>query len=271
MGTGNAVKTDLYGLHRFIQHSPITYTKDLFVENLRELFSKDSYYHYQRDVWGFPKVVDHTNLPPGAGLNNDLTTRLFIGEKYRKSPTGIFYPALLISDGGTRYVPISMNRDKFSLQYISTKVIDGYGRERIFQTPSHYVQSGAWEGTINIDVITRDSPRARGELCDIISTHLMDAEWHDQFIQSGVLIKGLSVGGPSETDDRNGKLFRQSISCEVRYEQIRHIPVSSVVEIINLCVHFEPTFDSNYTGPAASVQFNIENTLDLVRVLQESI
>lgn len=236
MGTGNIVRTDLYALHSYVQNTMISYPKELFIENLREFFSKDSYFHYSRDPWGFPNTPDHTDMDPAAGLRDDVATRIFIGEANRFD--SINYPALLIRNGGSRSVPISMSRDKGSVQYSPIKFIDGYGNEKIFNTPSHFIQAGAWEGQVTVEVQSR-GPRSRDELVDLVSIAFVDTMF-DDMKNSGVVIKpgGVNAGGPSESDDRNDKLFKQIITFDIRSEWRRHIPVTTVVDIINFCVDF---------------------------------
>src|SRR5690606_27391752 len=108
---------------------------------IRDEFSKDSYYHYVKDEFGFPKTPDLTNVPLGAGFNDDVTTRIFIGEHFRHD--AIFYPALLVKMGSMTSTPISINRNKETVKYDVTKVIDGYGNERLFTIPTHFVFAGA--------------------------------------------------------------------------------------------------------------------------------
>ena len=79
---------------------------DYIESKLGIVYSKDSYYHYSRDAFGFPNTTDHTDLPLGADmpsgayshpeLNNSphLSTRVFIGENFRYN--GIYYPAILL-------------------------------------------------------------------------------------------------------------------------------------------------------------------------------
>lgn len=263
MGTGNTVKTDLYALHNYVQNTMVTFPKELFIETLREHFSQESYYHYQRDLYGYPYTPDHTDLPSDSGLHNDVTTRLFIGEPYRFDL--IFWPALKIKSGGSRSVPISMNREKGSIQWQNTAFTDGYGNSKIFSSPSHLIQAGAWEGQIMVDIETR-SPRARDELVDIVSLTFVDTRF-DEMKNSGVLIKGVNAGGPSESDDRNDKLYRQTITFDIRSEWRRHIPIDGIVDTINICVDFgtvatDPPIVAPNLKVSTTVEL-IENLLDL--------
>ena len=240
----------------------VTYPKELFIETLREYFSQESYYHYQRDVWGHPKTPDQTDLPSDAGMHDDVTTRVFIGEPYRKDI--IYYPAILVKNAGSKSVPISMSRNKGEVGWKNTTFVDGYGNSKTFSTPSHLIQAGAWEGQIAIDVETR-SPRSRDELVDIISLAFVDTVF-DDMKNSGVIIKSGSpnAGGPSEYDDRNDKMYKQTITFDIRSEWRRHIPIDSVVDAINICVDFG-TLSS--TPPKIAPNLEIRSTLELIQNL----
>src|SRR5713101_8033020 len=165
MSSNNIFRTDLLKLHNIIQSSMLVYPKEIFIAVLRDFFSKDSFYHYTKDEWGFAKTVDHTDLPLGAGVHDNLTTRVFIGENYRYD--GIYYPAILIKSGGTRYVPISINREQGAVQYEDTIFEDGYGNQTVISTPKTFVTAGVWEGSIVVDIMTR-SLRSRDDLVELV-------------------------------------------------------------------------------------------------------
>ncbi len=257
MGTGSIERTDLYILNNYVQNTMISDPKSILLETLRNFFETDSYYHYVRDQFGFALTPDHTDLPLDAGLNDDTTTRVYIGQQNRYDV--IFLPAILIRYGGGRSVPISMSRDKESLQWSNTIYTDGYGTETIISTPSHFIQCGAWEGQIIIDVETR-SLQARDELIQLISLMLVDLRFED-LVNSGIVIKNLSQGSPSEGDDRNDKLFKQSITLDVRTEWRRHIPVANVLDTIFICIEF-----GNLARDPVELAPNlkISNTVELV-------
>lgn len=263
MATGNTFKSDLYELFNYAQNSNVSYAKDIIVETLRSFFESDSYYHYQRDQWGFPKTPDLTDVPLTAGLNDDVTTRVFIGEPYRKDI--IFYPAILVRHSGSRSVPISMSRDKGSVQYSVVKFVDGYGHEKYVHTPSYFVQSGAWEGQINIDIETR-SPRSRDELADLIAIGFVDTH-HDDLKDAGLLIKNVNIGSPSEQDDRNDKLYKLAITLDVRSEWARHIPIENTVDIIHICVDFG---NLAVDPPVLAPNLTINTSLSLIEALIDS-
>lgn len=260
MGTGNNYKTDLYTLNNYVQNSAITHPKELFIDNLREFFGQDSYYHYQRDQWGFPKTPEQIDLPQTAGLHDNQTTRLFIGEPYRFDI--IYYPALVIRNAGTRSIPISMSRDKETIQYTTVRIIDGYGNEKLFSTPSHFVQAGAWEGQITVEVVAR-SPRARDELTDLVCLAFVDT-MYEELKLAGVVVKATNAGTPNETDDRNDKLFKQLITFDIRSEWRRMIPIRTIIDRITFCVDF-----GNVANPNRVVAANlrINDSIDLVNSL----
>lgn len=233
MATGSAFKTDLYSLFGYYQNTMIVHPKEMFIETLRQWFSQDSYYHYTADEFGFPKTPDQTNLELGAGLYDDSTTRIFIGEYYRLDTR--FYPSILVKMQGSKYVPISMSRNKGFVQWRNVVYTDGYGNETILSTPDYFSLSGAWEGNIAVDVTAR-SMRARDELVELLSILFTDLRFEDMQV-AGIFIKGgANIGAPTEMDDRNDHLFKQSVSFEVRTEWERRIPISSVIDAINVCV-----------------------------------
>ena len=227
--------SDLYKINSIVQSSFIRYPKDLIISTLKEFFAKDSYYHYVRDEYGFAKVNNHTGLDLSAGIGNDLTTRVFIGEKHRFAV--IHYPSILVSFSNSKHVPISMSRDVARVDYTTTQYVDGYGNSKNIQVPSAFILSGAWEGSISIDVFAK-SLRERDDLVELIAILFTDLAWADCY-RAGLAIKqNISVGSPGESDDRNDKLYKQSLTLEVRSEWRREIPVLNTIDVINLCVDF---------------------------------
>lgn len=257
MTTGSRNITDLYEIHNIVQNTNIWYPKELIIGVLRDEFSKDSYYHYVRDEWGFPKTPSHLGLPPEAGLNDDATTRVYIGEAYRYDV--IYYPAVLVRNGGGSYVPISFNRNKETVTYSPTVVVDGYGNQTIFATPRAFVTAGAWEGTINIDVLTRGI-RSRDDLVEIVELICTDIR-QEELRRAGLFIQRISHSAPSEGDDRNDKLYKQTVTLNVRSEWRREIPITNLVEAINICIDF----GNLQTQPAAiAPNLTISQTIQLV-------
>jgi hypothetical protein len=266
MSTNNFSKSDLFNLHDITQSSMLVYPKEIIIATLRNFFSKDSYYHYSKDQWGFANTTDHTDLPPGAdiptqynanGANQEgLSTRLFIGENYRYD--GIYYPAILVKSGGTTYVPISINRDKGGLEYTNVIFEDGYGNQTVVNKPSYFYTAGAWEGSIIIDVMTR-SLRSRDDLAELVAMCFTDITF-DTLYDVGLIIKPISIGATSETDDRNDKLFRQTLTLNIRTEWRREIPVGGLIDSILFVVQFKNLNNPN-SPIAANLTINTEISL----------
>jgi hypothetical protein len=262
MAAGFNQTTDLYGIYNVVQNTMLRYPKDLIISGLREYFADDSYYHYVRDEWGFPKTPDHTDLEPGAGLYDDATTRLFIGEAYRYD--GIYYPALLVRAGSMRYVPISMSRNKGRIDYTNTRFVDGYGNETLFSTPAVFVFDGAWEGQINIDILTRGI-RARDDLVELVGIYFA-ALRPDDFAKAGVAIKpNVSVGSATEGEDRNDKLYKQTVTLDIRTEWKIEVPIANVLDLINICVDFGKV---DTTPAQYAPNLTINTSIELIDAIQ---
>src|SRR6266404_703456 len=165
MTTNNFFRSNLNKLHDVVQNSMTLYPKELIVATLRDFFSDDVEYKYSKDQWGFPKTPDLTGFPTSAGYEDATTTRVFIGENYRRDV--VFYPAILVRHGGSTSVPISINREQSCVQWDDMVFEDGYGNIKTFPIPSYFIFAGAWEGSINIDIKARDL-RTRDDLIDLV-------------------------------------------------------------------------------------------------------
>lgn len=260
MSSNNIFQSDLYKIHNIVQSSMLVYPKEMIIATLRDFFSKDSYYHYSKDQWGFANTTDHTDLPPGADLpsgpgarpelnpSDILSTRVFIGENYRYD--GIYYPAILIKGGSSKYVPISINREQGGVKYDNIVVEDGYGNQSVITKPVALITAGIWEGSMNIDVLTK-SLRSRDDLVELIAICFTDINF-ENLEDIGIVIKPIQIGAPSETDDRNDKLFRQSITLDIRTEWRREIPISSLIDAILFTVNF-----ADLSNPSSPVPTNL--------------
>jgi len=238
MGAGYNQISDLFDIYNQVQHSFIRYPKDVIIFTLRDIFSKDSYYKYTKDDWGYPKTTDHTDQDPKAGMFDDGTTRVYIGEAFRYDVQ--HYPSITVKHGGARYVPISLNRNKEFIHYKRVRYIDSEDEtnEMFVQLPDKFVLSGAWEGSIIIEV-TAKGLRAREDLIEIVSAAFVDWVWQDMY-RVGISVKPSSptISSPSEAEDRNDKFYRQSVTLEIRTEWHREIPITSFVDAINFCIDF---------------------------------
>jgi len=274
MSTNNVFKSDLYEIHNIIQASMLVYPKEIIISTLRDIFSKDSYYHFSKDQWGFPNTTDHTDIPLGADLpvgafgstaeeSDLLSTRVYIGENYRYD--GIFYPAILVKSGGSRYVPISINRQKGTVRNETIIYEDGYGNESIITRPVSFVTAGAWEGSIVIDIFSR-SLRARDDLAQLVGMCFSEITV-DSLYDVGLLIKPPNIGAPSETDDRNDKLFRQSITLDIRTEWRREVPIGNLIDAIFFSVSFD---DISRPEVPAPQNLTINTELSVLDILLNS-
>jgi hypothetical protein len=224
--------TDLYSINNVTENTLIRVPKDSIISTLKNYFSKDSKYHFVADQWGYPLVIDLTNVPSEAGLHDDVTTRIFIGDKNRLN--NIFFPAIIVSTGSYKYVPLSLNRDHHTIEYELTKYVDGYGNSQIIRTPVAFTPGGIWEGTITIDIFSRGL-RERDDLVELVAILFTDLAV-DTLYRSGIIIKPtLTIGSSGDTEDRNDKLYKQSINLDVRGEWERKIPINNIVNVISIC------------------------------------
>jgi hypothetical protein len=255
-GSGSVTKTDLFNIFNYVQNTQIFYPKQQLISTIRDVFSQDSTYHYVKDKWGYPYTPDLTDVPPDAGIHDDLTTRVWIGEARFDV---LFYPAIIVRNGGSNYVPISINREKETILYDTTLVYDGYGNSKQYTTPVATVFAGAWEGSINIQIMSRGM-RERDDLVELVSIICTDLRF-EELLRSGILIKRVSVGSPSENDDRNDKLYSQTVSLDIRSEWRREIPIDNIIDSINFCIEFGHFDKSNQFYPDPNLEINTKITL----------
>jgi len=259
MSSNNFFKSDLFGIYNIIQASMLVYPKEVIISSLRDFFSKDSYYHYAKDQWGFANTTDHTDLPLGDDVptypnQEGLSTRVFIGENFRYD--GIYYPAILVKSGTTKYVPITFNRNYGTVEYGDILFEDSYGHKSIISRPKSFITAGVWEGSVTVDVKTR-SLRARDDIVELIGMFFTEITF-DTLYDIGVIVKPISVGAPAESEDRNDKLFTQTLTLDIRNEWRREIPIGNLIETILFSVEF-----SNLSNPNAPVAANLTINTDV--------
>ena len=75
----------------------------------------------------------------------------------------------------------------------------------------------------------------------------------------GVIVKPITVGGPSETDDRNDKLFRQTLTLDIRTEWRREVPVENTVDAILFTAVIQNFTNNN--PPAVNMTIKAELSL----------
>lgn len=228
------VISDIFNLENVVQQTGMLHSKNILIDTLRDIFRRDREYKYVQDVFGFPKTPGHLGLNPAAGLDDDETTRIFIGSTYRYDVK--FHPSIIVKNTGSRYVPISFNQDFLGVLYRKELIMDGYGNQTIISTPAAYTQVGAWDQTFEVKV-TAESEVDREEIADIVKVTLMGSR-RLELQQAGLFIKTLSSSGEQEEPYANDYLYTVSISLETRSEWKIHIPINDVCERIGLCIHF---------------------------------
>lgn len=248
MSSNNFYKSDLPRIFNIVQNTMIRYPKDLVLDVLKKYYEQDTYYRLVRDEFGFVKVTDNTNLPLDAGMKDNLSTRLFVGEQFKKEIS--MYPSILVKSNSAKYVPISANREYNSVQYDKILFEDSYGNSKQVSIPKYFILAGRWEGSLTIDILTK-SVFARDELIELTTLALADI-YFDDLVQNGLVIKPPSAGSFSEQESRNDKIFKASITIDYMGEWRREIPINNIVERILFTIDFQ-NLDSNTSAPAPNL------------------
>lgn len=266
MGTGNIFSfSDLYGLYHTVQSTNSVVIKQLVISQLRDYFSQDSYYHYEKDSFGFPLTPNHTDLPQDAGLHDNKTTRVYIGEYYKNR--GIFYPSILVKSGAIKYQPLSINRERETVTYDLINVIDGYGNSKTFRTPKAFVFAGYWLGDISIEIKSAGI-RSRDDIVDLIMLLFADIR-HKEMEEAGVIITGVNATSPTEEDDRNGKLYKQVVSLSIQSHWRREIPVLNTIDAITFCIEFANDITASPLVTAPNLELHTKiNLIDAINGLE---
>lgn len=234
IGSHRAI-SDIFDLENIVQQTGIVHGKNILVDTLRDVFSRDRQYKYVSDVFGFPKTPSHLGLEPDAGLDDEETTRIFIGTAYRYDIK--FNPSIIIRSTGTRYVPISFNQNRLNTLYRKELILDGYGNQAIVNTPYAYTLVGAWDQTFEVKVIA-ENEMDREEITDIVTSALMMTRRID-LEKAGLHIRTLSTSAESETQYANDFLYSISVNLEARSEFKVSIPINDVCERIGICLTFK--------------------------------
>lgn len=252
--SSHRVYSDIFGLENVVQHTCVTQTKSILIDLLREVFRRDRWYAYRDDVFGFPLTPSHLGLDPEAGIEDDETTRIFIGSSYRYDIK--FNPSIIVRNSGTRYVPISFNQDVLGVIYANERVVDGYGNETIIRSPRYHTLVGAWDQTFEVKIVS-ESEADREEIADIVMVALQGTR-RLELQREGVFIKNISTGGETEREYSNDHLYMLSINLDIRSEWKVHIPINDVLERIALYI----TFDSDTEDePAGNLTINDRITI----------
>lgn len=251
IGSHNA-STDIF-LHEYIvQQTGIVHGKNILIDTLRHVFAQDREYKYVTDVFGFPKTPSHLGLSSEAGIDDEESTRIFIGTAYRYDIK--FNPSIVVRSTGSRYVPISFNQNRLGISHRRELIMDGYGNNVVINTPYARVLAGAWDQTFEVKIITENEVD-REEIADIITSTLMMTRRID-LERSGLHIKSVSTSAETETQYANDHLYSISVNVEARSEFKVSIPISDVCERIGICLTFR-AFDGGRVADGLTINEQI--------------
>lgn len=249
--TSHLVSTDIFDLENVVQQTGITHGKNILIDTLRDVFSRDRSYKYVADPFGYPLTPSHLGLDPDAGLNDQETTRILIGSSFRYDVK--FNPAIVVKNSSSRYSPISFNQNRECIVYRREYLTDAYGVSTQITVPAYKTLVGAWDQTFEVKIVA-ESEADREEIADIVQVALMSTRRLDMQ-DMGLFIKTISTSGETEEKYGNEYLYIVSVSVEARSEWKVHIPISNVIEKLGLCLTFK-TLDGN-TSDALSINQRI--------------
>jgi hypothetical protein len=270
MPINNFSKSDINRIHSIVQNAMIMHPKEMIMAVLKDYFSHDSYYRYVNDEWGFNKIVDHTDLPLDAGINDNSTTRISIIESFQFGVMHI--PAIVIRHNGSSSFPISINNEYSSVKYDDVIYQDGYGNNVKYKMPRNFVFGGAWEGSINVDILARDI-KSRDDLTELIGIILSPSNnlGFSKLRKAGIVVKKISIGAPQEQEDRNDKIFSQSITVDIYSEWRREPKVGNIIEVIDFAVEFGRVDVPDYPIPQNLTIHNILGYIDSVKLATDDV
>jgi len=255
LGTGLFVRSDIYDLDNIVRHVGIVHGRNLLIDTLREIFARDREFGYRADIFGFPKTPDHTGLDIDAGIDDDVTTRLFIGSTFRYDIQ--FLPAITVRQTSSQYKPISFNQNMLSLQYQKQRTEDGYGNVDFVRVPSHYTYAGSWEQSFEVKV-TSNSQEDTASIADVVMISLQST-YRRILERNGLFVKQVSAGGESsEQVGSNDPLFSVVITVNTLSEFRREIPVSNLLERIQLCFHVDLGSDKDPPANGLTIKHTFE-------------
>lgn len=223
INSDHRVYSNFFSDQNIIQNVSIVQPKNLLIDTLRRYFSRDNYYTYRVDDYGFPLVRDLTDLT----VDSELTTKILISDIFRHELK--FYPAIMIKNNGGQYVPISFNQDGV-IKYRKDILDLGNGRNKIISTPTHKVYAGAWDMNFEVQIYS-ESHAELEEITEIVQMILQYTAFNE-LRANGLLIKTLSISGESSEQDGNDYLFSHTISISTRSEWRVEIPVENIIERI---------------------------------------
>lgn len=249
--------TDIFNLEYVVQQTGVVHGKNILVDFLRDIFSRDREYKYVSDVFGFPKTPSHIGLDPDAGLDDEETTRIFIGSTYRYDVK--FNPSIIVKNTGSKYVPISFNQNLLGIINRKEILTDGYGNKSTIYSPAYHTIVGAWDQTFEVKIVAENEVD-REEICDIVQVTLMGTR-RLELQNSGLFIRSMSTSGEAEEPYSNDYLYSVSVNLETRSEWKVHIPINNVVERIGVCLAFKTIDGEAADALSINEQITLADTL----------
>lgn len=228
------VHSDIFRLENIVSQVGCMHGKSLLIDELRNIFAQDREFRYRSDEFGFPLTPSHLGLEPDAGLDDEETTRIFIGSSYRYDVK--FNPAISVKNTGSKYVPISFNQNLLSIIHRLETITDGYGNSSYIYSPTYSTIMGAWDQTFEVKIVTENEVD-REEISDIVQSTLIGTR-RMALQRAGLFIRDLSTSGEVEEKYSNDYIYSISINLDCRSEWKVHIPLNNVVERIGLLVTF---------------------------------
>lgn len=232
IGSGFIVFSDIYQLDNVVRNTAMMAGRNLLIDVLREIFKRDREYRYVTDKFGFPKTPYMAGLTLDDGLNNEKTTRIYIGSTHREDIS--FFPAITVRPASTTYAPISFNQNEQTFAYSTQKITDGYGNQSFISAPSAIIFAGAWEQAFEIKIIGR-SLEDTISISDIVLVSLQNT-YREVLRQTGLFIRNVSAGGTSSEEiGEADPLHSVIINVNTYSEWRREIPISTLIERVQLC------------------------------------
>lgn len=266
--TGYISFSDIPILDKITQNVGMAAGRNLIIDVLRECFSRDREFHWVPDPWGFNKTPSALGLDADAGVFDDATTRLYIGGTHRYDIS--YLPSIVVRQTGSSYKPVSFNQNRWELEYTDQQLIDGYGVTTYVNRPSSWSFVGMWDSTYEIK-ITSKSLLDTCELADTIMLHLQTTS-NLILQQNGLFIRSVrSSGEQTETYGSNDPLFTVSITAEALSGWRRTIPISNLVERIQICLELDMSgFAAGFVSGASTDGVSVHTSTTLVTFADDS-
>jgi hypothetical protein len=251
------VFSDFFAENNIIQQVAVVHPKNLIIQYLRDLFSKDSVFTYRSDEYGFPLTVDLT----GKDLETTDTTKILISDVYRYDVK--FFPAIVIKHSGGSYKPNSFNQDgvfKYRKDYIE----DAFGGRRPISIPTHKVYQGRWDLGFDVSIYSESYTELQ-EIVDIVSIALQHVLWND-LRASGLFISSLNIGAESAEQYANDYVYSQGISLKTLSEWRVEIPIENTIEKILFNIDSQLTTSPFEGNTANSTILRYDDLLNITRI-----